>query len=685
MASPVQKAVSRRKTTYLALMIALFVVNTFLWRGSASATPGREPLAWTMAARAKKLELSEVDAGEADVASSIVTTLFTGSRGFALAALWYESEEMKKKHEWNKLELIVKAITKLQPHLASPWEYQSWNIAYNVSVESDRVSDKYFYISRGIELMGEGIRRNRDNPDLRYKMGFYYQNKFGVSDEANTLRCLLQLSCIDPRERVLRWRPDNADDRAEFEKFVRAHPQLVRRLRDKLNYSAAQIVDFLTRNRSVPSRYYRADKSDPRFGLKPPTDQFPALPAEPSRLYPSELTQESNLDDSFDSYQCARAWFSYAQDPLPEPEPQLQILERVDRVKKLKERNKRIPRQPAEVIFRAAPARAQSFVAERLEKEGWFDESGWNVDEDRHSFDRWFPESREPVIVGSRRWAQDNWERAAEMWEKHGRANGLYYEVTELSRLNDKAELYRKTYKVAFDEFGKELFDEPNVAPEMMESFIAHRKLQFYRINNEMSNFDHHYYRSQAEKDPLTIHARELLFDAVRLRNKVSEHERTINRYREALDAWVRVLMRYPRQFRDDSTIQEDVYERQIEYNDLIAQIRGPVLPALRTQSAVATVGDFLAATSSKSLGAIPAATVQLEGTGPLPWRIHRPLDARADDGRPWVEASVADMVYTRLGRENPSAPKKPADGGPEPKPGAPATDQKQDAAEKRK
>src|SRR3954453_15072057 len=107
MASSVQRTVSRRKTTYLVLMIALFVVNTFLWRGSASAAPGREPYEWTMAARAKNLELSEVDAGEADVASSVVTTLFTGSRGFALAALWYESEELKKKHEWNKLELIV--------------------------------------------------------------------------------------------------------------------------------------------------------------------------------------------------------------------------------------------------------------------------------------------------------------------------------------------------------------------------------------------------------------------------------------------------------------------------------------------------------------------------------------------------------------------------------------------------
>ena len=68
--------------------------------------------------------------------------------------------------------------------MINPWLFQSWNLAYNVSVESDRVKDKFFFVTRGVELLGEGERMNRDNPDLRMNLGWYYQNKFGVADEA---------------------------------------------------------------------------------------------------------------------------------------------------------------------------------------------------------------------------------------------------------------------------------------------------------------------------------------------------------------------------------------------------------------------------------------------------------------------------------------------------------------------
>ena len=70
-----------------------------------------------------------------------------------------------------------------------------------MSVESDRIRDKYFYMTRGIQLLAEGERQNKNNPDLRFSMGFYNQHKIGLSDESNTLRCLYQMSCIDPLER----------------------------------------------------------------------------------------------------------------------------------------------------------------------------------------------------------------------------------------------------------------------------------------------------------------------------------------------------------------------------------------------------------------------------------------------------------------------------------------------------
>src|SRR5260221_105746 len=92
----------------------------------------------------------------------------------------------------------VSRRVKCQPHFLPPWLFQSWNLSYNVSVESDRVRDKYFYIGKGIQLLAEGERANRvrcteprpsdrlepyevGHPDMRYWVGFYYMNKFGTS------------------------------------------------------------------------------------------------------------------------------------------------------------------------------------------------------------------------------------------------------------------------------------------------------------------------------------------------------------------------------------------------------------------------------------------------------------------------------------------------------------------------
>ncbi len=569
---------TQRKVVYVALIIALLAGNTFFWRGVASPLTGNEPPAWTVSAQAKKLELTDLSTGEADLTGSAVRMLLSGSRGLALATLWYQSDEMKKRHEWNKLELLVNAILKLQPHSPAPWTYQSWNIAYNVSVESDRVKDKYFYIAKGLQLMADGIRKNRNQPDMRYMLGFYYQNKFGVSDENNYLRSLLQLSCIDPRERdAAKLRNKDEIDFDAFEKFVRTNPMLVRRLKDKLDMTPNQIVDFLAANRVIPGRYYDSD-ADGKTGAKPvDVTQFPTLPLGPHRTAPNELTEESEIHDDTWSFHVARAWFNYAQDPLPPPDAQI---DSHDRLTYARETNSRVPRAPALVIYRHLPARAQSFIAEYYTKEGWIDDSGWDVDKDRTGLDRWFPAGKElkPFGAGTQ-WSETEWIKAYQLWVEHGQQNGLIYDPTKMARMEEQAKLYRERYKIPDDDFGKDILDEA-VDAEMKDSFRAHRLLFFYRSNRSMSNFDHHLFRAEAEKDRETILARRLFHDANQLK-KDSEPERAMAAYEQGFEQWKKVLVKYPK-LRDESsltTVQEDVYDYQITYMDLVSLYRGLALP----------------------------------------------------------------------------------------------------------
>src|SRR5205814_9900206 len=118
---------------------------------------------------------------------------------------------------------------------------------------------------------------------------------------------------------------------------------------------------------------------------------------------------------------------------------------REERRREPKNKGKRIPRQPAEVIFRQYPARSQSYIGERLEKEGWFDESGWAVDAGRSGGQRWFPDH--DVVLGTgRSWAADAWGRAFTLWRAHGERTGTYLHPPDLTRRTGRARLYRATY-----------------------------------------------------------------------------------------------------------------------------------------------------------------------------------------------------------------------------------------------
>jgi hypothetical protein len=378
-----------RKLTYFGIIVLLLTATVVLRKQFINA-------------KSSELQIREENLGEVGLTDSALRLTLTGSRGLAICALWVTANEKQMKHEWNELELVVNSLTKLQPHFITPWLFQSWNLAYNVSVESDRVKDKYFYVTRGIELLGEGERRNHNNPDLRMNMGLYYQNKLGMADEANTFRSLFQLSYIDPKDRDPDRFRQQVNDRtvlnlAEFEAFCREQPHLVRRLRDRLRCDTPdKVVEFLADNRKVPGRYEEDPdlvRNQSRSPMKAAERRFPILPP-PSIYDPSDYNNDSPLPFDVDNFDVARAWYKYSMDPAEDPNLQ------------------RRPRHLALVIFQSQPARAGAYHAEHLEKNGWFDKDGWEIRD-------WFPvdkarpfAAKKVVRVGEdRAWAAEAWPR----------------------------------------------------------------------------------------------------------------------------------------------------------------------------------------------------------------------------------------------------------------------------------
>jgi hypothetical protein len=237
---------------------------------------------------------------------------------------------------------------------------------------------------------------------------------------------------------------------------------------------------------------------------------------------------------------------------------------------------KRLPRYIAQQIFRSHPARAQAYIAENLEAEGWFDSDGWAIK-------KWFDDKRgssdAELRVGteSKFHAQPSWDTAYQMYLDFGTRNGLYITPTEQAGLNRSAALYREKFNVKEGEFG------PPIRPDKpeWESFHAHNRLIYTGIYGNMTNFHRWITQCEAERDPMAVTARKFLYDAERLRRAENEDpERAIPLYQKAWQLWPQILLAYPRFARLDD-IQDELYESQIRYNFYVQKHRGDLFKPL--------------------------------------------------------------------------------------------------------
>jgi hypothetical protein len=628
MASTFQQQSLRRKLVYFGLIVVFFTL----------ALAARRWKDYGIEARAASLEIREENLGEVELLSSVLRLSLFGSRGAVVCYLWNDAQDKQKRHEWNQLDQRVRVLVKLQPHFISPWLFQSWNLTYNVSVEFDRVKDKYYYIARGIQLLAEGERQNKDNPEMRFFIGNYTQSKMGISDENNTLRSLYQMSAIDPPERdPVRFKSGGEINLREFEEFCKRHPHLVRRLRDHLRCKTPEdVVDFLAANYKLPSLFEqgaetRADQEHATSRLKPLADRFPVLPPASKFGGENELTYNTPLGDDFENYAAARAWYCYAQDPIEDPVKQ------------------RRPRYMAQIIFQGYPARAQSYVAERWEQEGWFDQDGWEIG-------GWFPENyadpdgpKRVVAVGTgRNWAGDAWERAHQMYRDHGERHGLYKTPEEVQALT----------------------------PEQLSD---------YRYYRNLSNFDHFYFKSLVEKSKEAVTARKYFFKANELRLaadytsalELYERPEALGRpstwWRDSdgkwtkITGWKKLLLDHP-EFRKDSEVEEETYIIQRRYLRLIRERRTPAIRQLLV------VQDLL---TQRPLA--PAANlwlplpVQLAPSMPLPFPndlppFKGPFDDVDSEGKPLISVDAMNRVLSRRGLPTlpvPGAETKPPESKP--------------------
>jgi hypothetical protein len=707
--NPLQRAATVRKVSYLLAIVGLFTVS-MLWRGVIPVPGARAaaPLRWlnehSIDSQATRLEVSDVDKNESDpdLSGSAVRLALTGSRGLAVTALWYSAIDKQKRNDFHVFEQRVRAVTKLQPNFVTPWIFQSWNITYNVSVEMQGSGDMYYYIVRGIQLLAEGERRNQRSPDMRFQIAFYYQNKFGVSDTVETLRCLFDLSCIPPSERNPdRYMAGDKVDLDRFRQFCERHPHFVRRLRgddvanpdrlqrEKLRAPTPEdVVRFLRDNyRDLPSRYRKngSEWTDEVLADAPPDQYFPVLPpkfAEGTAEANPETPTATDAADGvgyFSAFKAARGWYAYSLLLLPPPilddsgQPIPAPTQRpgefgYDPFKH------RVPRSPMTVLFRQGAPRAQTYAAELEHKEGWFDGAGWTIE-------GWFPEK---VAVGrEREWGLNEWARAAAAWRDHGKKTGLQIDDGRLAQLYADGGAYDP------------LAADPT--PDQLTEAAARRRYfgtltkGFYNSYRHTTNFPFFLASAETEQLPETTAARKVLFVADRAR-KAGEPDKAIALYKTGLDLWRGVFERRP-DFHKLDRSEEEACELELTYQRLLVQhdqrVRDRANELARGMGAVVPFlpPPFLAATESGQYTPPHWPTASREE---LKWFVVENVagapfsspfvGTTTAKGEPWVRQASREAVRVRQGvargakpaeAARPDAPQTSAP-QPVPGPGAP-------------
>jgi len=63
--------------------------------------------------------------------------------------IWINADHDEQIKNWAELRANVDAIIMLQPHFVKVWQFQGWNLAYNVSAAWDLVADRYYWVKEG--------------------------------------------------------------------------------------------------------------------------------------------------------------------------------------------------------------------------------------------------------------------------------------------------------------------------------------------------------------------------------------------------------------------------------------------------------------------------------------------------------------------------------------------------------
>jgi len=130
-------------------------------------------------------------------------TVATGAfRGLVVDVLWMRADNLKQEGQFFDAKQLADWITTLQPRFAAVWEFQAWNMAYNISaaMPATQPDQRWLWVRNGYELLRDkGIRWNPKDLALYRELARIFQHKIGgVTDDAHKYYKLQLASAMEP-------------------------------------------------------------------------------------------------------------------------------------------------------------------------------------------------------------------------------------------------------------------------------------------------------------------------------------------------------------------------------------------------------------------------------------------------------------------------------------------------------
>jgi hypothetical protein len=133
---------------------------------------------------------------------AFATVAMGAFRGLVVDVLWMRADRLKDAGQFFDARQLAEWITVLQPRFPAVWQFQAWNMAYNISVAipATQPEERWRWVRNGYELLrDQGLELNPKSIGIYQELARIFHDKIGsVRDDAHKYYKLQLALAMEP-------------------------------------------------------------------------------------------------------------------------------------------------------------------------------------------------------------------------------------------------------------------------------------------------------------------------------------------------------------------------------------------------------------------------------------------------------------------------------------------------------